>query len=149
MTGGCRNAFGTNEPVYYFDDNGSLVREKWNSGSINEYSTDSFGIVTCTDTWGKPRYIFDTYGNRISFYLNGERHEYQGYMYDEWHNRKDDAINTYNENSMLQSVCYRKGNLQIQTDIQYQQIYIPDGAEIEDTVWKNIRIICGEAVWYY
>lgn len=149
MTGGCRNAFGTNEPVYYFDDNGSLVREKWNSGFINEYSTDSFGIVTCTDTWGKPSYIFDTYGNRISFYLNGERHEYQGYMYDEWHNRKDDAINTYNENSMLQSVCYRKGNLQIQTDIQYQQIYIPDGAEIEDTVWKNIRIICGEAVWYY
>lgn len=145
------------ETVYKFDENGILIREEWESGWYNRYVVNTDGTVS---QYGKENetasYIFDKYGNRISYFYenDGEWKKYTGYEYDNENNRCDHSKNYYGDEGtsmegMLASVQYQKGNLSMQSKIGYIGLYIPDSVVDMDLIWRNFRIMCGESIWYY
>lgn len=132
-----------------FDDNGFLIREDTLGGTWYEYVNNPDGSVGLKlfDKDGKEHInvdaYYDEYGNE---YANGV---HERLMVDAHHNITQDAKNMYDDGGKLVSVeCYRN-KIKNLTTIEYQWLYFPSETLDTDTIWKNIRIICGQMIWCY
>ena len=83
-------------------------------------------------------------------------HEYTGIEYDEHANRIDNSTNVYgvagdHQEMNLQSVQSVHPNsgseLITQSSFSYTYLYLPNEEADLDSIWKNVRIICGGYVW--
>ena len=151
---------------YSFSEDGVL--DSAFSGRTQErtYVTASNGLVT--ECWeegtfknGYKRY--DKHGNMIatavpkisSGFSSVVWHEYTGHEYDEYANRIDHSTNVYgaagdHQEMNLQSVCrYSDGKLIGQSNFSYTYLYLPNEEADMDLIWRNVRIICGGAIWGY
>lgn len=153
-----RKVSGTSSWSFSFSENGVLTNSYYSSGErFRTYVTTSNGLVTRYYD-GKANCRYDEHGNAIGYWLfsyssDGEWHEYTGYEYDEHANRIDHSTNIYgaagNHQEMnLQSVCYSRGNLTVQSSFSYTYLYLPNEEADMDLIWKNVRIICGEDIWF-
>lgn len=141
---------------YGFSRDGVLDSAFLRGERMCTYVTAGNGLVTeywdgsiYKDGWCK----YDEYGNEIANYSSGKWDEYTGREYDEHANRKDHSTNVYgaagdHQEMNLQSVCYSRGNLTVQSSFSYTYLYLPNETADMDLIWKNVRIICGKAIWF-
>lgn len=151
-----RKVSGTSSWSFSFSENGVLANSYYSSGErLRTYVTTSNGLVTSYYD-GEADTRYDEHGNAIAYRLDlgyrAEWHEYTGLEYDEHSNRIDHSTNVYgaagNHQEMnLQSVCYSRGNLIAQSSFSYTYLYLPNEEADMDLIWKNVRIICGKAIW--
>lgn len=146
----CHLPVGSTNPTYEFDTNGVLIRENWMSGWYYTYVTNGDGtITTYSKDTGTPARKYDKFGNILSYYDETSGwNEYKGFEYDAHCNRSDNAINNYDANGTLLSVQYKKGNLRIDSEIEYEYLYLPDIELDMDLIWKNFRLVCNGEIWY-
>ncbi len=144
--------------VGVFDEDGKLIgtelgtyySDKAGTGnSTYAYEPDNTVTVSFWDS-NEAVHRYDEFGNMVegygSGYLEGKTFYYD-YTTDEHHNRTDNAENTY-ENGRLVSVFYSQGNLRISSTVTYAALYNPRQEPDNDTIWRNIRLLCGESIWY-
>ena len=151
-----RKVSGTSSWSFSFSENGVLANSYYSSGErFRTYVTTSNGLVTSYYD-GEANTRYDEHGNAIAYRLDlgyrAEWHEYTGLEYDEHSNRIDHSTNVYgaagsHQEMNLQSVCYSRGNLIAQSSFSYTYLYLPDEEADMDLIWKNVRIICGKAIW--
>ena len=137
-----------------FDEDGILTRLDFTSGMWYTYASAGNGTVIKyeRDTLD-PCDKFNEYGNIISFFVENQWHECTTYEYDEYANEMDHSTNVYgaagdHQEMNLQTVCYSIGNLTVQSSFSYTYIYLPNETADMDLIWKNVRIICGKAIWF-
>lgn len=140
---------------YSFDEDGMVMRENWSGGRVGfSYIHNEDGTVTRINYNDHVDYIYDQYGNIISLQdAYGNVNVYTDKTYDEHHNpstvksNRNYRENTYSDEGLLLSVYTRVNNLIVQSEVSYQCLYAPNAVIDYDLIWKNIRIICGSAVW--
>lgn len=155
-----REVAGTSSWSFSFSEDGVLAHAYYSSGEqFRTYVTTSNGLVTSyLDRNGEAEHRYDEHGNAIGYWLDlgyhAEWHEYTGHEYDEHANRIDHSTNIYgaagdHQEMNLQSVYFEEGNLRIQSNVSYTYLYLPSGEADMDLIWKNIRIISGDGIWFY
>ena len=150
---------------YSFSEDGVLESAFSGSVRMRTYVTASNGLVT--EYWEEGTYKnghkkYDEHGNEIAYAVpvfssgfsslvwKDTEHEY-----DEYANRIDRATNVYgaagdHQEMNLQSVCrYSDGKLIGQSNFSYTYLYLPNEEADMALIWRNVRIICGDAIWGY
>ena len=145
--------------ICVFDEEGRLIQTL-----LGSYYNDRAGTVSSTYSYnadntvleyfmsGEARQLFDEYGNLVEMYgtegtRTGGKVWKRDYPTDEHHNRTDNSENKY-KNDLLVSVYYSKGNLRKSTTIDYLGLYVPEVDVDTDTIWRNIRMLCVDTIWY-
>lgn len=140
---------------YSFNEDGKVIRENWSGGRVGfTYIHNDDETVTRINYNNEVDFTYDQYGNTISFQnSDGNVNVYTDKTYDEYHNpstvksNRNYRENTYSDDGLLLSVYTRVNNLIAQSEVSYQCFYEPNAVIDYELIWKNIRIICGSAVW--
>lgn len=128
-----------------FNNKGILITEKRSSfidGGTRKYITYDDGTVK-SDV-----YEYDKYGNRTSSVKRNL--DYTKKM-DKHHNPIGDNItNNYDDDGYLLEITKSYDSYVYQkSTIRYKRIYLNGKNKVNnDLIWKNIRIIAGDSIWY-
>ena len=123
---------------YEFDDQGRLLIHS-NASSTIKFNYEENGNISST-RWGEPIY-YDQYGNE----LEDERQT------DDFHNITGSNINTYDSNleGVLLEVEHSYGSgASTYTSFTYDVFLNNGDTDIQKTVWTNIRLMFGYAIWH-